>query len=87
VTVADVEVGAQRVQIQVELAGRVRTVDHRHDARSGRTAADRPDREDQRGGRGDVAHDQYPRALGHALPELVHQCLRGGDGSVIGGVR
>ena len=72
VTVARVDVGAERVEIERQLARRVSAVDDRERAGRARRGADLRHREHQRGRRGDVADRDRPRPR----PDRGHELVR-----------
>ena len=63
VGVPDVPVGADRVHVEVHVAGGMRPVDEYRDAARAAPAHDVGDREDQGGGRGDMVDDDQPGTL------------------------
>jgi hypothetical protein len=79
VAIAGVEIGAQRIEVERDVAGRMGAIDHREDAALP-GLEDRPlDWEDQRRWRRDVAQEQYPRAIGKAGEDGVGEGLFGDE--------
>ena len=81
VQVAGVEVGAHGVQVQRDLAGRVRAVDHRQQPARTRRGAEFGHREDQRRGGRDVADEDHPRARSGLGQHLLDEALAPSNGS------
>ncbi len=73
VTVPGVEVCAQRLQIQLHLAGSVGPIHHSEDARLPGPLTDGLHRQDEGRGRGDVAQEDHPGPGRDSLPEGLHQ--------------
>jgi hypothetical protein len=73
--VADVEVGAKRGQVEVDLARRVRAVDHGHNAGGACPAANLGNRKDQRRKGADVADRDHPGLLRNTRPQLLHDLI------------
>ena len=73
VTVADIPMRADGVDVEVDVAGSMRAVDEHRDAAFAAPAHDVLHREDQRGRRGDVVDDDEPGALvERALDRVRH---------------
>ena len=92
VAVAGVDVGAERLEVERQLAGRVRAVDDRERARRPRRRADLRHRQHERGRRGDVADRDGLRPRPDRVDELVrlgvdelraHELPRPRDGAVL----
>ena len=66
VAVAGIEIGAQRIKVQRDVAGRMGAVDHGPDAARAGLGHGGLDREHQGGGGGDVAKEQNAGAGGDA---------------------
>ena len=76
VAVARVEVRAQRIQFQGDVARCVCTVDQGHNARVTCTPTQLGQREDQRRGGRDVTQKQHPCARRHTGPHPLHELGR-----------
>ena len=72
VAVATVEVGADRLQIQIKLAGRMRAVHNCEDAGLSGPPTDLGNGQNQRGRRGDVAERNDLRAFVDTGPDLAY---------------
>src|SRR5690606_13584800 len=78
VEVPGIDVGADRLHVEVDLSRSVGAVDDREDPFFPRSGTDVLDREDQSGSGGDVAQKDGARALVDALPQLVDDGLATG---------
>jgi hypothetical protein len=72
VAVASIEIGAEIVQRERNVTGRMRAIHDGDDASLSRAANEFWHRQDQRRRRGNMADDEDTCALRHARPDLLH---------------
>src|SRR5579859_4998947 len=73
--ISRIKIDPQRIELQGDMAGSVRAVDHRHNSGCPGALADLLNRKDQRGGRGDMADEDDAGARCHAAPECFDHLL------------